>query len=274
MQPLQLMMIVNDPGTANYVVENGVNRIFIDLEKLGKFERQGHRDTWLSRHTVDDIVRVREAIGTRSLLVRLNPWNPCSQSEVDAAIVAGADFLMLPMFKTAREVEDFCRAVDGRIPVIPLAETKEAMEILPQVARLSGVSEIYIGLNDLHLSLGMRFMFEPLANGMLDRAAAQLREIDIPFGFGGLARVGEGQLPAEMVIAEHVRLGSSRAILSRTFHRQALSLETLIAEMDFPKEVALLRKAYADAISADVDTLESNRRNVQQIVLGITGGLS
>jgi len=271
MQSLQLMMIVNDPPIARYVANHGVDRVFVDLESLGKLERQGHRDTWLSRHTLEDVVKVREAIGKATLLVRLNPWHSGSPAEIEAAIGAGADLLMLPMFKTVREVEDFCRAVNGRRPVIPLAETAEAMAILPRVARLPGVAEIYIGLNDLHLSLGMRFMFELLANGMLDEAAAQLKEIGIPFGFGGLARVGEGQLPAEMIVAEHVRLGSTCAILSRTFHRQAASLEALLAEMDFPREVGLLREAHARALGLDADTLAANQREVRRIVAGIVG---
>lgn len=273
-QPLQLMMIVNDPSIARYVADHGVDRIFVDLETLGKLERQGHRDTWLSRHTLDDVARVREAMGDATLLVRLNPWHPGSAEEIDAAIARGADLLMLPMFRSLDEVLNFTRLVRGRVPVIPLAETAEAMEILPQVARTSGVTEVYIGLNDLHLALGQRFMFEPLANGMLDRAAEQLREAGIPWGFGGLARVGEGMLPAELIVAEHVRLGSTRAILSRTFHRQATSLDVLQAEMDFSREVALLRKAHTAALAADAATIEANRSEVRRIVLGIVEAMS
>jgi hypothetical protein len=268
---MQLMMIVNDPRIARYVVKHGVDRIFVDLESLGKLERQGHRDTWLSRHTLDDVARVREAVGDATLLVRLNPWNPDSADEIDAAIARGADLLMLPMFRALEEVAGFAGAVGARVPVIPLAETAEAMDILPQVVRTPGVGEVYIGLNDLHLSLGQRFMFEPLANGMLDHAATQLRDAGMPFGFGGLARVGEGQLPAEMIIAEHVRLGSTRAILSRTFHRQAASLEALLAEMDFPREVGLLREAHARALGLDAAALAANQREVRRIVASIVG---
>ena len=39
----------------------------------------------------------------------------------------------------------------------------------------------------------------------------------IKYGFGGIARVGYGMLPAEYIIAEHYHLGSSAAILSRGF---------------------------------------------------------
>ena len=39
----------------------------------------------------------------------------------------------------------------------------------------------------------------------------------VPYGFGGIARLGDGVLPAEKIIMEHYRLGSTRAILSRSF---------------------------------------------------------
>lgn len=259
-------MIVNQPELAKYLVLHGVDRIFVDLESLGKQERQGHRDTWLSRHRMEDVSLVREAIGQACLLVRLNPWHDGSTAEIDEAIARGADLLMLPMFQTVEEVADFARAVGERVPVIPLAETGKAMEILPQIARLPGVSEMYIGLNDLHLSLGQRFMFEPLANGMLDRAAETLHAAGLPFGFGGLARIGEGLLPAEKIIGEHVRLGSTRAILSRTFHRQASTLHQLQEEMNFAEEIQKLRAAVAQFKCADRATLDANRRDVQSII--------
>jgi len=268
---MRLMMIVNQPDLAAYLAMNDVDRIFVDLESLGKQARQGHRDTWLSSHRMTDVSLVREAIGTACLLVRLNPWHDGSVGEIEEAISRGADLLMLPMFRRIEEVADFARAVKERVPVIPLAETAEAMEILPQVARLPGVGELYIGLNDLHLSLGQHFMFEPLANGMLDRAAEALNAAGCPFGFGGLARVGEGLLPAERIIGEHVRLGSSCAILSRTFHRQAASLPELLANMDFPGEIRKLRDAVAHFKGLSPDALDDNRRQVKAIIENIVG---
>ncbi len=263
---IRLMMIVNQPDIARYIAQCGVDRIFVDLEHLGKKERQGHLDTWMSRHTAEDISLIREAIGDTTLLVRLNPWHDGSGPEIEDALARGADLLMLPMFHSAVEVEAFCRAVRGRVPVIPLVETAQALDDLAAVATVQGVSEVFIGLNDLHLSLGLKFMFEPLANGLLDRAAAQLRELGVPFGFGGLARVGEGLLPAERIIGEHVRLGSTSAILSRTFHRQAASVAAMQAEMDFPGELARLRAAFDDYSMADDARLAANHNEVARIV--------
>lgn len=270
---IKLMMIVNQPDIAAHAEHCGVDRIFVDLEYIGKQERQGHLDTWMSRHTPEDISRVRAVLDRAPLLVRLNPWHEGSRDEIEDALARGADQLMLPMFRSIEAVSGFCRLVRERAPVIPLAETRESLEILPLVVRTPGVCEVFIGLNDLHLSLGQRFMFQPLADGTLDRAAEQLHAVGMPFGFGGLARVGEGLLPAERIIGEHVRLGSSSAILSRTFHRQAHTLAELKHEMDFPLEIAKLRKAAAEYEAADRSTLEANKIEVQRIVDKISSGV-
>ena len=270
-EQMRLMMIVNEPQIAGFIVDQGVNRIFVDLESLGKQARQGHLDTWMSSHTPSDINLVRQAIGSAELLVRLNPLNPRSFDEIEDAIARGADCLMLPMFRTMADLEAFCGMVAGRLPVIPLVETGEAFEILSKVARCKGVSEVFIGLNDLRLSLGLRFLFEPLINGMLDQAAAELRDVGVPWGFGGLARHGEGILPAELILGEHVRLGSTSAILSRTFHRMASNLDELLEEMDFNAEIAKLRSAELYFREAGPEMLAANHSKVERIIQGVRG---
>ena len=265
-------MIVSDPEIAVHIVDQGVDRIFVDLESLGKSERQGHVDMWKSGHSLEDVVRLRPFLSRGRLLVRLNPWNPNSSCEIEAALAAGADWLMLPMFRCLDELQAFCIAVDGRAPVIPLVETGEALDLLPQVAQTPGVAEIYIGLNDLRLSLGLKFLFEPLVNGLLDQAAETLNNFGMPWGFGGLARYGEGLLPAEMILVEHRRLGSSRVILSRTFHRMAITLEELEEEMDFEAEIDKLTQAEARWRLASAAELDLNHRQVVRIITRIVEG--
>ena len=269
---LRLMMIVNQPDIARYIAANGVDRIFVDLESLGKLERQGHRDTLISRHTFDDIIQVRRAVPHAPLLVRLNPWNKGSPSEIDESIERGADMLMLPMFRKHEEVSSFCRCVRSRVPVIPLVETPEAVAEINTIARIDGVREMYIGLNDLHIAMGTRFMFEPLANGLLDRVADTLQTVGMPFGFGGIARIGEGLLPAECIVGEHVRLGSSSAILSRTFHRQASTLSEVLQSMDFAAEIAKIRVAEHLFEAGGERALSLNHAEVVRIIARITGG--
>lgn len=102
---LKLMYITNDPAVAKIAADAGVDRIFIDMEVLGKAERQGGMDTVQSHHTPEDIAKVRAAIGDQAeIMARVNPLNPNSQTEIDDAIANGADVIMLPMWRTADDL--------------------------------------------------------------------------------------------------------------------------------------------------------------------------
>ncbi|WKY46938.1 aldolase/citrate lyase family protein [Eubacteriaceae bacterium ES3] len=214
---LKLMYITNDPEVAKVAEVAGVDWVFIDLEINGKEERQGHLDTVISRHSIDDVEKVRRALTQSKLLVRINPIYEESEEEINKVINDGADIVMLPFFKTAGEVETFIDIVAGRAKTCLLLETPEAVECLEGILSIEGIDFIHIGLNDLHLGYGMDFMFELLSNGTVERLCEKFRDKKIAYGFGGIARLGEGELPAELIIAEHYRLGSEMAILSRSF---------------------------------------------------------
>lgn len=261
---LELIQITNDPAVARRCEALGGMRVFVDLESLGKAERQAGRDTFLSTHRPDDVARVRAALRRTPLMVRVNPLHDGTAAEVDDAIAGGADLLMLPMFDGPATLDAFLRLVAGRRPVVALLETAQALVSLEDWAALPGLAEIYVGLNDLHLSLRCRFMFEPLADGTLDRVAAVATARGLRFGFGGIARMDEGLLPGRDVLAEHVRLGSSAVILSRTFHREGGLAE-------FEREVAALREAEEAlrartpaAVEADRDRIRSRIREIAQ----------
>jgi hypothetical protein len=266
---LKLLFITADPEMASFVVEHGVDRVFVDLEILGKLERQGHLDTVISHHKIEDVSILRPLLPRGSLLVRLNPIHPGTEDEVNAAISRGADVLMLPMFRTPAEVKQFCEFVNHRAKICLLVETIGAMETIAECIRIPGVSEVLIGLNDLHLELGFRFMFEPLVSGHVERMTEILTSACIPFGIGGLARVGEGLLPAELILAEHARLGSTCAILSRTFHRQARSVEEIKNQMDFADEVRRLRNAYQTSCDSSPRDLSLRHADLKAVITSI-----
>lgn len=215
--PLKLMYITNQPDIALLAEQNGVDWVFVDLELNGKEERQGHLDTVISRHAIRDVSRLRAVLKHAELLVRVNPIFQGSRYEINEVINRGADVVMLPYYKTVDEVATFIELVDKRADVCLLCETKEAVACMPDVLQLPGIDYIHIGLNDLHLSYGQSFLFEPLADGTVEAVTRQMQAVGIPYGFGGIARIGEGKLPAEKVLGEHVRLGSALAILSRSF---------------------------------------------------------
>lgn len=235
---LDLIQITNDAAMARRCDALAGMRLFVDLERLGKAERQAGRDTFISSHAIGDVARVRDAARRSRLMVRVNPLHEGSPREVDAVLAQGPDLLMLPMFRSAAELREFSALVGGRAPIVALLETRAALETLGQWIRTPGLHEVYMGLNDLHLSLGLRFMFEPLAQGLVEPVARTVRACGLRFGFGGIARVDEGLLPGRDVLAEHLRLGSQAVILSRTFHRED-------AQVSFEQAVADLREAEA-----------------------------
>lgn len=219
---LKLMYITNDPQIALIAQKYGVDRIWVDLETLGKAERQKDLDTVKSDHKISDIARIKPLLTSSEMLVRVNPWNPDSPQEIEGVIAAGADMIMLPMWKSPEEVRSFLAAVGGRTKTTLLLETREAVDCIDAVLDMGGFDEIHIGLNDLHLSYHMTFMFELLADGTVEMLCRKFKAHGIPYGFGGIAKIGDGLLPAEKIIMEHYRLGSTRAILSRTFCDNAL----------------------------------------------------
>lgn len=257
---LNWMMITASPSVAKFAEEAGVHRIFVDMEVLGKAERQGHIDTHKAHHTFADIARVREVLHHAELMVRINPLHEGSAGEVDLSIANGAQRLMLPMFRRREEVRYFLDLVKGRVPVTLLTETPQALVRLPTyIPDLGGEDQIHIGLNDLSLGLGLDFLFEPVAAGLLDPVAELLQKQRITWGFGGIARIGTGSLPAELVLSEHIRLQSNWVILSRAFHGGATSIQALNNHIHLPVELAKLRGTEQSLRSATTQTLLENR---------------
>lgn len=263
---LKLMYITNDPEMALIAEKYGVDRIWIDLETLGKEERQKDMDTVKSEHTIEDIEKIKPLLSTSQMLVRVNPWNERSVEEINDVVNAGADIIMLPMWKDVDTVKNFLNCIDGRTKTTLLLETKEAVECIDEVLDLGGFDEIHIGLNDLHLSYGMTFMFELLADGTVDRLCSKFKEKGILYGFGGIAKLGAGLLPSEDVIMEHYRIGSTRAILSRSFCN-ANSIGD-INEIDrlFSKNMKVIKEYEEQLINISDVELEKNRENIKKIV--------
>ena len=259
---LDLLQITHDPAFARRCDALDGVRLFVDLERLGKAERQAGRNTFISAHQIDDVGRVKAQLSRSRLMVRVNPLHAGSAAEVDAVLAQGPDLLMLPMFADAGTLARFAAIVDGRCPIVPLLETAGALNTLEEWIATPGLAEVFVGLNDLHVSLGQRFMFEPLADGSVDRVAAAAARAGLGFGFGGIARLDEGLLPGRDVLAEHVRLGSGAVILSRTFHRsEALTV--------FEDEVLALRAAEAQLAHRSPQQTEADRLRIAALIRAI-----
>lgn len=260
------MIIENDLQKIKLYDQLGVDRIFLDLEIIGKFERQGHLNTVISSsHNILDVKKISSIINRAQLLVRVNPIHCNSKREINRCIEDGADILMLPMFKTREEVEEFVGCVNKRARVCLLLETSEALCRIDDILEVSGVDEVYIGLNDLHLSMNLKFMFELLSGGIVEYIIEKLKSKNIPYGFGGIAPLNQGLISGEMVLKEHVRLGSSMVILSRSFKDYF--------EGDFKKihqEHTRLKEKY-DEYKQDANKImfEENKEKLKVIVSNI-----
>lgn len=220
---LNLMYITKHPEIARIAEEAGVDWIFVDMEFIGKDCRQGGLDTVQNHHTVEDVANIRAAVTKAKVLVRINPIHdtmddyPSSEEEIEAVIQAGADIVMLPYFKTTEEVHRFIGYVGGRAKTCLLVETPEAADLLDQIVEIDGIDMIHIGLNDMHLALKMKFMFQLLTDGSMDKWTRIIAQKGIMYGFGGLASLNGGAVPGRMILKEHYRLGSQMVIVSRAF---------------------------------------------------------
>lgn len=264
---LELIQITNDPALAARCDALGSMRLFVDLERLGKAERQAGRNTFISTHALDDVGRVKRVLRHARLMVRVNPLNAGTGAELDAVLAQGADCIMQPMFTRADEVRAFAALVAGRAPIVALLETAGALESLHDWVATPGLEEVYVGLNDLHLSLGKRFMFEPLADGTVERVARAAHAQGLGFGFGGIARLDEGLLPGRDVLAEHLRLHSRAVILSRTFHRED-------ADTVFEREVAALRQAEHALAHRSATEVQADAARIAARIRAIADGMA
>lgn len=268
---LKLMYITNRPEIAKIAENSGVDRIFIDMEYIGKSIRQGGMDTVQSHHTVEDIIKIRKIISKAQLMVRVNPIHDktarycSSQEEINAVIDAGADLVMLPYFTTAEEVKQFVEIVNGRAKVFPLLESEKALNIIDEILDIPGIDEIHIGLNDLSLDLGKKFMFELLSDGTVEELCIKFKKKGIPYGFGGIGRIGTGELPAEYIIKEHYRLGSTCAILSRSFCNVNMIRNTEEIENVFNKGIREIRELEKECMIHSSFFLENKKTIIDKI---------
>ena len=82
MSNFNLMILASTPEDALSAQNVGVDRIFYDLEYIGKAERQRGRDTVKYHNNIDDIPPVRKVVTTSELLVRTNPIHAYTAAEV------------------------------------------------------------------------------------------------------------------------------------------------------------------------------------------------
>lgn len=140
----------------------------------------------------------------------------------------------------------------------------------PKVLSAGQPDELYLGLNDLALGLELQSLFEPLAGGLVEHFCREAASAGLPFGFGGIGTIGRGEVLADLILSEHVRLGSSLVILSQAFRETALQgirdgdLNTIAEELN------KLRVKETELRASTPEELDRNRRNLMSQVARLT----
>jgi len=256
----RLTLITSDPVLAARADRSGINRVGVDLERLGKARRQSGQDTRLSDHSMDDLAAIGATLDTAELSVRLNPINAHTPHEIESVLGCGAEVLMLPFFRTADEVDTFVRLVNGRAYVVILLETASAVVRIREILAVPGVHEVMAGLNDLRLELGVKSHFEVLASPLLDTLASEVHRADLAFSVGGVARPDDLSLPvsADLVLAQFPRLGATGAWVSRSFFKGVPSDWNLAAA------IRALRQRLTEWAGASREMLERARSDLAE----------
>ncbi|MEW6231239.1 MAG: aldolase/citrate lyase family protein [Chloroflexota bacterium] len=231
-----LFLFSTNPIFIRQAVAAGVKGIIVDWEYIGKETRQAFADTQITRDTLDDLRRVRAC--TEALVIcRINSYGATTVEEVDQAIGAGADEVLLPMVRAVEEVERVLDQARGRCGVGILVETVAAAKIAKELACLP-VSRIYVGLNDLAIERKTPNIFTAVADGTVERIR---RAFHVPFGFGGLTLPDRGYpIPCRLLIGEMARLPCDFSFLRRSFHRDIQGRDLAV---EIPRLLEALRRA-------------------------------
>jgi citrate lyase beta subunit len=252
-----LTLLTADPVLAAHADRAGVQRVGIDMERLGKSERQRGHDTRISMHSWTDLAAVGGVVRHSALFARVNPVHDGIEAEVEIAVAARASVLMLPRFSDPDEVARFVGAVRGRARVVILVEQAAAVARIREILAVPGVDEVMLGLNDLRLQFGVANHFEMLTSPVVDMLADQVRDCGLPLAIGGVGRVGDQSvpIPVDLVLAQYPRLGASGAWLSRSFCRAT-------AASEFTGGVRALRDRLSEWAHASPRQLERARKEL------------
>src|SRR5688572_22616735 len=79
-----------DPAVATAADAAGVDRVGVDLERLGKAARQRGRGTWLSDHDEHDLDCITPMLRRAQGFARINPVHDGTADEVESVLRRGA----------------------------------------------------------------------------------------------------------------------------------------------------------------------------------------
>jgi hypothetical protein len=209
----QLILFSTCPRFIGQATAAGVDVVIVDWERLDKRVRQSRADTQINLDTLEDLIRVRACTDV-PVLCRINHYHADTPAEVEQAVSAGVDEILLPMVRAVDEVEMVLGLIRGRCDLGILVETEAAVALADRLARLP-LSRAYVGLNDLAIERATPNIFNAVADGTVEQVR---RAFSIPFGFAGLTRPDRGHpIPCRLLIGEMARLDCGFSFLRRSF---------------------------------------------------------
>ncbi|SFF77092.1 aldolase [Blastococcus tunisiensis] len=244
---MDLFLFTVDPTWGRDVVAAGAAGIVVDWERRGKARRQQGENTQINEDTPDDLARMRAATEGR-LVCRINGFGPWTGEEVEAAVIRGADEILLPMVRTVDEVDRTLDLAAGRCGVGILVETRDAVDRAAALARRP-LSRLYVGLNDLRIDRGSDELFRPLVDGTMDAVRATTFQ---PFGVGGLTLPGGGfPVSSDLLAGELVRLHTDFTFLRRSFTADMAGRDPFTEVPRLLASLAALRRRDAVEVAED-----------------------
>jgi len=265
---MEFLFKVENVSDAYTALCASVKRVFFDIEWMGKTERQKKMGRVFKEKSLQPLKEITKVIGNQAdITVRLNPFYKATVDEVEFCLKNRVSTIMLPMFKRISEVKEFIKIIGGRARVSLLLETRAALENAGALIELKGIDEIHVGFNDLSLDLGFRFLFDVLKSGIMDVLAVVFKAAEIKFGFGGVAKIGKGLIPAQYILLEHERLGSTQAFLSKEFYELESSIEP--AYKVYKEEIEKLRFYYKKAKLRTKVSREKDKYFVKGLIEGL-----
>lgn len=191
------------------------------------------------------------------MICRINYPYFKTPAEVEAAISAGADEILVPMVRTPDEVCWVLRLARERCGVGILVETIDAVNCSKELGRLP-LSRVYVGLNDLAIERKTPNIFTALVDGTVER----LREWfpNTPFGFGGLTLPERGYpIPCSLLMGEMARLDCHFSFLRRSFYRDIKGRNLMV---EIPRMLEALRLKFLRS----QEEVESDRQKLCELI--------
>jgi hypothetical protein len=220
----RLIFCTSSPEVALFVLNAGADRVFIDLEITGKAARQKNKSA-VTGHSIDQIGPMA-AVCADKLYIRVDGFGFEALEQAKKLHSHSGAGIIIPMFKRSDDLIIF-KKISNNLKIVGLAETAAALENLESILDTGILKEVHVGLRDLAIDMGYNFLFELLLHPLVVRASLVCAQRGVPFYIGGIAPLGCGLIPPEVLLPVYFMLNSCGSFMSRDFGAAASDMAQL-----------------------------------------------